>query len=156
MLEVCMEQQETGSEQCNSRQQQTSAGLRIFTFGRFSLTWIDQEDGHLLPVPPERLQTGGAAPPLALLKALLGSPDRFATRSWLLEQFWPTSKQSRANARLNDVVSALRGLLRPPGSEEKIVHFVYGAGGQGAGYRLDGYPQMWCDADAFSGMWSMA
>ncbi|MEO9029371.1 MAG: BTAD domain-containing putative transcriptional regulator, partial [Ktedonobacteraceae bacterium] len=101
------------------------------------------------PLPAERLQGRGAAPALALLKALLGCPDRFASRDWLLEQLWPDSPSRSAKERLDDVASILRGLLRPVGNQAKILHYVYGSDGKGAGYRLDAYPSLWCDADAF-------
>ena len=123
--------------------------LRVFTLGRFQLEWFDPHTGQITPVPPERLRGQNAGTALGLFKALLSCPDRFATRSWLNEQFWPTSRHRSAEERLNDVVSSLRTLLRPPGSREMLVHFVYGSSGRGAGYRLDSSPQLWCDADAF-------
>lgn len=124
--------------------------LRVYTLGTFHLEWVDPQTGQGQPLPPERLQKRGSAPALALLKALLSRPDRFATRDWLLEQFWPDSTSRSASDRLDDVASALRGLLRPDGNQEKILHFVYGADGRGSGYRLDGYTHIWCDADALS------
>src|SRR5258707_1301321 len=123
--------------------------LRVYTLGRFQIEWIDPETGQITPFPPERLRGQNAATALGLFKALLSCPDRFATRSWLNEQFWPNSRQRSAEERLNDVVSSLRILLRPKGSTEMLVHFVYGTSGRGAGFRLDSYPQLWCDADAF-------
>jgi DNA-binding SARP family transcriptional activator len=123
--------------------------LRVSTFGRFQIEWVDPETGQIAPFPSERLRGQNAGSALGLFKALLSCPDRFATRSWLNEQFWPDSTVKRAEERLNDVVSSLRTLLRPTGSSEMLVHFVYGTGGRGAGYRLDSYPQLWCDADAF-------
>jgi DNA-binding SARP family transcriptional activator len=124
--------------------------LRVCTFGRFQIEWVDPATGERTPLPAERMQGQNAGTALSLFKALLTRPDRFATRSWLLEQFWPESRQRAAEERLNDVVSALRTLLRPPGCTQRLVHFVYGANGRGAGYRLDAYPQLWCDADAFA------
>src|SRR5579885_321528 len=124
--------------------------LRVCTFGRFQIEWVDPATGERTPLPAERMQGQNAGTALGLFKALLTRPDRFATRSWLLEQFWPESRQRAAEERLNDVVSSLRGLLRPPGCTRMFVHFVHGANGRGAGYRLDAYPQLWCDADAFA------
>lgn len=123
--------------------------FRIYTFGLFHIDWVDPSTGHIFPLPPERLQGQNAGSALSVLKALLSCPDRFATRSWLLEQFWPTSRQHSAQERLSDVVSSLRGLLRPPGSKAMLVHYIHGAEGAGAGYRLEGYPHVWCDAHAF-------
>ncbi len=123
--------------------------LRIHTFGRFQIEWADPQTGQMTPLPAGRLRGQNAGSALGLFKALLSCPDRFATRSWLNEQFWPDSTVKRAEERLNDVVSSLRTLLRPTGSSEMLVHFVYGTSGRGAGYRLDTYPQLWCDADAF-------
>jgi DNA-binding SARP family transcriptional activator len=123
--------------------------LRVFTFGPFRIEWIDPSTGQATPLPAERLHGRGAAPSLALLKALLGRPDRFATRDWIMDQFWPESKRRSAEERLDDVASSLRALLRPEGSSAKLVQYVYGSDGRGAGYRLAGYPQVWCDTDAF-------
>jgi DNA-binding SARP family transcriptional activator len=124
-------------------------GLRIYTFGTFGIEWVDPQTSQVISFPPERLQGGRVASSWALFKALLGCPDRFAPRSWLLEQFWPTSKNSSATERLNDVASALRGVLRPQGNKASLVYFVYSNEKKGAGYRLADYPQIWCDADAF-------
>lgn len=123
--------------------------LRVSTFGRFRIEWADPQTGQVTPLPSERLHGQNAGTALGLFKSLLSCPGRFATRAWLNEQFWPDSTVKRAEERLNDVVSSLRTLLRPTGSSEMLVHFVYGTSGRGAGYRLDSYPQLWCDADAF-------
>ncbi|HEU5378825.1 MAG TPA: BTAD domain-containing putative transcriptional regulator [Ktedonobacteraceae bacterium] len=123
--------------------------LRVYTFGRFQIEWCDPQTSQITPLPHERLRGQNAATALGLLKTLLSCPDRFATRAFLNEQFWPDSTVKRAEERLNDVVSSLRTLLRPKGSSEMLVHFVYGTNGRGAGFRLDSYPQLWCDADAF-------
>jgi DNA-binding SARP family transcriptional activator len=119
--------------------------LRISTFGPLTIEWV----GQPLPFPVERLSGRGAAPALALLRALISQPHRFALRDWLMEQFWPDSAHSRAEERLDDVASGLRSLLRPPGSQAKILHYVYGIKGSGSGYRLENYPVIWVDADAF-------
>ncbi|HEU5378822.1 MAG TPA: BTAD domain-containing putative transcriptional regulator [Ktedonobacteraceae bacterium] len=132
-----------------SSDERTGVFLRISTFGRFQIDWFDPATSQTTPLPPERLHGQNAGSALGLLKALLSCPDRFATRSWLNEQFWPTSKQKSAEERLNDVVSSLRALLRPKGNTDMFVHFIYGTNGRGAGFRLDTYPQLWCDADAF-------
>lgn len=123
--------------------------LRIHTLGRFQIDWVDPLSGKITPLPAKKLRGQNAATAFGLLKALLGCPDRFATRAWLNEQFWPTSRQRSAEERLTDVVSSLRALLRPEGCTAMFVHFVYGSDGRGAGFRLDAYPQLWCDADAF-------
>src|SRR5581483_7242410 len=123
--------------------------LRIHTLGRFQIDWVDPVSGKITPLPAKKLRGQNAATALGLLKALLSCPDRFATRAWLNEQFWPNSRHKTAEERLNDVVSSLRALLRPEGCTEMFVHFVHGTDGRGAGFRLDTYPQLWCDADAF-------
>ncbi|BCL79635.1 hypothetical protein ccbrp13_21000 [Ktedonobacteria bacterium brp13] len=123
--------------------------LRISVLGPLDIEW----EGQSTLFPQERLTGRGATPALGLLKALLSQPHRFATRDWLLEQFWPESAISSAQERLNDVASGLRTLLRPRGSAAKILHYVYGSNGKGSGYRLEGYPLIWVDADAF--VWSL-
>jgi DNA-binding SARP family transcriptional activator len=123
--------------------------LRIHTLGRFQIDWVDPLSVEVTPLPVKKLRGPNAATALGLLKALLSCPDRFATRAWLNEQFWPNSRHKTAEERLNDVVSSLRALLRPEGCTEMFVHFVHGTDGRGTGFRLDTYPQLWCDADAF-------
>jgi DNA-binding SARP family transcriptional activator len=123
--------------------------LRIHTLGRFQIDWVDPQSGKITPLHATKLRGQNAGTALGLFKALLSCPDRFASRFWLNEQFWPTSRQKRAEERLNDVVSTLRGLLRPDDCTKMFVHFVHGTDGRGAGFRLDAYPQLWCDADAF-------
>jgi DNA-binding SARP family transcriptional activator len=137
----------TGSEEREEQPPNNPKGslLQIYVLGPFDIQWPSMD----MPFPKERLQGRGAAPALGLLKACLSQNDRFALRDWLMEQFWPESARSRADERLDDVASGLRGLLRPPRSTAKILHFVYGKGGKGNGYRLSDYPQIWVDADAF-------
>jgi DNA-binding SARP family transcriptional activator len=131
-----------------SQSKSTSTTLHISLFGPLALEWVDA-DGERSTLPRERLAGRGVAPALGLLKALLCCPHRFATRDWLLEQFWPDTTQSKAEERLNDVASGLRTLLRPVGSSDKILHYVYGTSTSGSGYRLEDYPLIWVDADAF-------
>ena len=119
--------------------------LRIYVLGPLDIQWPNMN----MPFPRERLQGRGAAPALGLLKACISRPDRFALRDWLMEQFWPESARSRADERLDDVASGLRGLLRPPNCSAKLLHFVYGKDGKGNGYRLTDYPEIWVDSDAF-------
>ncbi len=121
--------------------------LRIYVLGPLRIEWV----GQATPFPPERLQGRGAAPAISLLRALLCQEHRFALKDWLMEQFWPDTPHRKAAERLDDVASGLRCLLRPPESQEKILHYVYGTNGSGSGYRLEGSPQIWVDADAFSG-----
>jgi DNA-binding SARP family transcriptional activator len=147
-LENVMEQQ--NAPMVSSRPETGPAPwLRIHTLGRFQINWLYPQSGQvvLLPIKKRRGQNAGSA--LGLLKALLSCPDRFAPRSWLNEQFWPNARHKTVEERLNDVVSSLRTLLRPEGCTEMFVHFVHGTDGRGAGFRLDAYPQLWCDADAF-------
>ena len=124
----------------------TSRMIRISVFGPLRIVWA----GQTTPFPQERLHGRGAAPALGVLKALLTQPNRFATRDWLMEQFWPESVRSRAEERLDDVASGLRTLLRPPASSAKILHYVYGGTGKGSAYRLESFPPIWVDADAFA------
>lgn len=96
--------------------------LRVFTLGPFRIEWVDPAIGQPIPLPAERLSGQNAANALGLLQALLSKPGRFATRSWLLEQFWPNSPLRSAEERLNDVASALRCLLRAEGDKSSLVH----------------------------------
>jgi DNA-binding SARP family transcriptional activator len=140
-----MEQHSGRADPACSASRDASRMIRISIFGPLTIEW----EGQATPFPAERLLGRGAAPALSLLKALLCQPHRFALRDWLMEQFWPNTTRSRAEERLDDVASGLRTLLRPPESQAKILHYVYGGPGSGSGYRLEGYPYIWVDADAF-------
>lgn len=130
-------------EHMNERSEKNTHLLRVWVLGPLAIEWAEGT------FPPERMCGRGSARALGLLKALLSQADRFATRDWLMEQFWPDSAISSAQERLDDVASGLRTLLRPPGSSANFLHYVHGSDGKGSGYRLEGYPRLWVDADAF-------
>jgi tetratricopeptide (TPR) repeat protein len=124
----------------------TGTLIRIYVLGPLTIEWSQE----VMPFPKERLVGRGAAPALGLIKALISQPHRFALRDWLMEQFWPNTQRSRAEERLDDVASGLRSLLRPPGSQAKILQYIHGSNGKGCGYQLESYPLIWVDADALS------
>jgi len=119
--------------------------IRVYTFGPLKIEW----QRHTTAFPEARLHGRGAAPALSFLKALLCQPQRFALRDWIMEQFWPEMKRSQAEERLHDVASWLRTLLRPSEKDGKYVYFVAAGPGGASGYRLETYPRLWVDADAF-------
>jgi DNA-binding SARP family transcriptional activator len=123
--------------------------LHIYTFGPLTIEWRESATGQVHSLPPGRLCGRGAAPALALLKFLLCQSHRYASRSRIREQFWPDSTHRRAEERLDDVASGLRTLLRPLGSQEKLLYYVHGNKSAASGYRLEGHPVIWVDADAF-------
>src|SRR5579859_2012688 len=118
--------------------------IRLSVFGPLGIEWR----GSSVPFPPERLRGKGAATALSLLKALLCQPLRFASRDWILEQFWPESSRKSAEERLHDVATGLRQILCPT-SATKILHYIHAGPRSGSGYRLEAYPGLWVDADAF-------
>src|SRR5579859_7203386 len=116
----------------------------VYVFGPLGIEWR----GHPAPFPAERLRGKGSASALALLKALICQPRRFAPRDWILEQFWPDSPRKTAEERLHDVATVLRQILCPT-STTKILHYVHGGPRSGSGYQLESHPHLWVDADAF-------
>src|SRR5579859_1932592 len=118
--------------------------IRLSVFGPLEIEWR----GSSVPFPSERLRGKGAATALSLLKALVCQPQRFASRDWILEQFWPESSRRSAEERLHDVATGLRQILCPS-SSTKILHYIHGGPGSGNGYQLEGSPRLWVDADAF-------
>lgn len=149
---MTLQQEQTESAPTNAHPDR-GINLRVYTLGPFQVEWVDPATGQAQPLPAERLSRRGAAPSLALFKALLGCPDRYAQRDWLCEQFWPDSSARSARDRLDDVASLLRMVLRPEGNQDKLLYFVADSSGRGSGYRLDRYPHLWCDADALD--WSV-
>jgi len=126
--------------------------IRIYTFGPLHIEWVDQRRGYAHAIPEQNLCIKDATTALWLLKLLLSQPHRFALRDEIMEHFWPEVSSTAAAKRLDNVVYALRKLLRPPGSTHVLL-LRQGTPANGNGYQLAAYPHIWVDADAFS--WSV-
>jgi DNA-binding SARP family transcriptional activator len=124
--------------------------LLVQTFGPLAITQVDPLTGTHTRIEQARLYGLSAGSNLTLLKTLLCQPARFAKVDQLLEWLWPESPYGTARERLKDVVSGLRVFLRPPNSEAKIVYHVPSLPKRDSGFRLESYPFLWADADAFS------
>ncbi|MBV9691204.1 MAG: winged helix-turn-helix domain-containing protein [Ktedonobacteraceae bacterium] len=123
--------------------------IRIYTFGPLHIEWIDQQRGCANALCEEHLAIKDATAALWLLKLLLSQPHRFALRDEIMEHFWPEVSSTAAAKRLDNVVYALRKLLRPPGSTHVLL-LRQGTPANGNGYQLAAYPHIWVDADAFT------
>jgi DNA-binding SARP family transcriptional activator len=123
--------------------------IRICTFGPLHIEWVDQPRGWASAIPEQNLAIKDATPALWLLKLLLSLPHRFALRDEIMEHFWPEVSSTAAAKRLDNVVYALRKLLRPPDSTQVLL-LRQASPATGNGYQLAAYPHIWVDADAFS------
>jgi DNA-binding SARP family transcriptional activator len=128
--------------------------VRVYTLGPLTLEWVGVPE----PFPGERLHGRGAAPALALLKALVSRPHRYAARDWLCEALRSAEEEALSYERLHDLATLLRGLLCPPMADterrdhlrRQLLAFVHSATESGPGYRLGAYPLIWVDIDALA------
>ncbi|MBV9688169.1 MAG: winged helix-turn-helix domain-containing protein [Ktedonobacteraceae bacterium] len=127
----------------------TTTYIRIYTFGLLRIEWVDQHSGYAAAIPPEKLAIKDGMAALWLLKLLLSQPHRYALRDEIMEYFWPEASSTAAAKRLDNVVYALRKLLRPPASPQ-VLQLIQGHTNNGSGYQLAAYPHIWVDADAFA------
>jgi DNA-binding SARP family transcriptional activator len=123
--------------------------VRVYTFGLLHIEWVDQQRGCATAIPEEQLCIKDGTAALWLLKLLLSQPHRFALRDEIMEHLWPEVSSTAAAKRLDNVVYALRKLLRPPGSTQALL-LRQATPANGNGYQLAAYPHIWVDADAFA------
>lgn len=125
----------------------TRPSFRVHLFGEFIVE-------RLFPAPPdapryervryEEWQSRG--PALSLLKALVCSPHRRASRDRLMEMLWPTDEDGESDHAFDSAVSILRKVMRIP-QGESLLNKVRRAGV--TLYSLPNQQYMWVDADAF-------
>src|SRR5579884_2699753 len=87
---------------------------------------------------------GGSHSPRLLLKVLLASPERQASRGRLLEILWPAIEPEEAGKYLNDAAYRLRAVLRPTKGAESLLLTATDT----SSYALVGQERLWVDADA--------
>ncbi|MBV9019351.1 MAG: winged helix-turn-helix domain-containing protein, partial [Ktedonobacteraceae bacterium] len=127
----------------------TTMHIRIYAFGLLRIEWVDQQSGRAAAVPQEKLSIKDGMAALWLLKLLLSQPCRYALRDEIMEYFWPEASSTAAAKRLDNVVYALRKLLRPPASPQ-VLQLMQGHTDNGNGYQLAAYPHIWVDAASFT------
>ncbi len=113
---------------------------------------VDPPRARYVSLTPEQLRGRGTTPALMLLKLLLNRYEHFASKDWLLEQFCRDGEQF-ASARIENIVSLLRGLLCPPAYQDLRTHLVAhvrSSISSGDGYQLALYPLVWVDSEALA------
>ncbi len=132
--------------------------IRVNTCGLLTLESVaevvstDPPLARYVSLTPEQLRGRGTAPALTLLKLLLNRYEHFASKDWLLEQFCRDGELF-TSARIENIVSLLRGLLCPPDYQELRTHLVAhvrGSMSSGDGYQLALYPLIWVDSEALA------
>jgi DNA-binding SARP family transcriptional activator len=132
---------------------------RIFTCGMLTVEVLTEVvsleplRGRYEVLSTQMLRGRGAIPSLSLLKLLVGSPHRFASKDWLATQM-QQEMEAGAVIRLDTSASYLRGLLCGLKREDsdalrrQIVAYLRNGHGSGPGYQLAPYPLIWLDRDA--------
>lgn len=113
---------------------------RIFTCGPFLIERWDGTAYQAVPV----VAWGGSNGPRQLLKALLCSPGRQASRGRLLEILWSDIDPEESSPYLNDAAYRLRKVLQPRKEQESLLHTSRDTGS----YALARQERLWVDADA--------
>lgn len=128
--------------------------MRVSTCGEFALERLipalsADHPPQYEPVPRHAWSNRG--PALILLKVLLCSPGRRASRDALIEAIWPLEKGEGIDTEhtLHAAVSVLRAILRIPNGESLLLHTQ---GSDGTGYRLADQQHLWVDIDAFEAL----
>ncbi len=126
--------------------------IRVYTCGEFALERLIPSSAS--PVDPPQYEPvprgewSHRGPAITMLKVLLCSDDRRASRDTLIEEIWPGKKGSAINAdhALHSAASVLRTILRAPGEKSLLLNTT---GSDGIGYKLADQQQLWTDMDAF-------
>ncbi len=91
-------------------------------------------------------------PTLNLLKLLLCSENRHATKTFLADTLWPESGEKEGRHSLSQATRVLRVLLRTneeePKNESKMKSLLYESPG-GEGFQIADQTLLWVDVDAF-------
>ncbi len=132
--------------------------IRVTTCGLLTIEIVaevvssDPPLARYVSLTPEQRRGRGTAPALLLLKLFLNRYGRFADKDWLLTQFCRDG-ELYTSARIENIVSLLRGLLCPPDAQELRAHlvaYVRGSSKSSDGYQLAGYPLIWVDSEALA------
>lgn len=112
---------------------------RIFACGPFLVKRWDGTSYQAVSVGA----WGGSHYPRLLLKVLLCSPGRQASRGRLQEILWPDTDLEEASRYLNDAAYRLRKVLQPTKEQESLLLTAKDA----STYALAGQERLWVDAD---------
>src|SRR5579859_3464151 len=128
--------------------------LRVYVLGPTRIDCWNPQSQAFGPLPAEKWQAKGALQGQTLMELLISQPQRTAHRDWVLEQFWPTTIQRKAEQNLDNMSNYLHTLLAGLAEDgEELFGYVRKIKSLGGTYRLAHYPLVWVDADAF--LWYM-
>ena len=125
--------------------------MRIFTFGEFAIErLISSPTAPSFPpryarLPWEEWSNRRAA--MELLKILLCTPYRRASKDELIQSIWPDHSMINALHALDSAASILRRHILWTHSEESLLHTIRGNGD--TALKLAAQSYLWIDADAF-------
>lgn len=126
--------------------------MRVYICGELLLERLIIEPGAGERIPVYEAVAAGSwnsrGPALTLLKVLLCSPGRRASKDALIEAIWPGDKGESINAdrALQAAASVLRSVLQTTKGESLLITTT---GSDGSSYRLATEPELWVDVDAF-------
>jgi DNA-binding SARP family transcriptional activator/urease gamma subunit len=126
--------------------------IRIYTCGEFALERLIPSSVSPVDLPQYKPVPRGEwshrGPAITMLKVLLCSDDRRASRDMLIEEIWPGKRGSAINTdhALHSAASVLRTILRTAGGKSLLLNT---SGSDGSGYKLADQQQLWTDMDAF-------
>ena len=126
--------------------------IRIYTCGEFALERLIPSSVSPVDLPQYKPVPRGEwshrGPAITMLKVLLCSDDRRASRDMLIEEIWPGKRGSAINSdhALHSAASVLRTILRTAGGKSLLLNT---SGSDGSGYKLADQQQLWTDMDAF-------
>ncbi len=125
--------------------------IRIFTFGEFAIErLISFPTASTIPPRYARLpwgEWGNRRAAMELLKILLCTPHRRASKDELIQSIWPDHSMINALHTLDSAASILRRHILRTHSEENLLHTIRGNGD--AALKLATQTYLWIDADAF-------
>lgn len=125
--------------------------LRLFTLGSFRIErLVSREQGRYEPVREQEWQSRGKAQ--TLLKVLLCTPHRQATRDQLIDLLWSENEQiqmKNPKDSLKSVLNVLRTILG--GAEGTNVLLTIGRS-EGPSYKLADQSVLWIDIDEFEAL----
>lgn len=113
---------------------------QVYTCGPFLVKRWEGTSYQAVPVGA----WGGSHYPRLLLKVLLCSPGRQASRGRLLDILWPDTDPEESSRYLNDAAYRLRAVLRPDKGTESLLLTAKDT----SNYALVKQERLWVDADA--------
>jgi tetratricopeptide (TPR) repeat protein len=138
--------------------------VRISTCGGITIEVLqevlttDPPQGRYAAVTPQQRRQGSTTG-RNLLNVLVSLPRHYAAKGWLTEKLYHNKNEDDevawgGMARVDNIVTLLRGLLCPPGIEgekalrKALVTYIPNRFESGPGYQLATEPLLWLDVDA--------